>query len=113
MGLMLGYVRDKTFVVTDAVRLPVEGTETRVNAQDDANEYIVTYLERSRQAGQMENAVGWYHSHPGYGCWLSGIDVGTQFNQQVRFDLSILKKMLISEALLLKLKSSSLLIEMR
>jgi hypothetical protein len=22
--------------------------------------------------------VGWYHSHPGYGCWLSGIDVGTQ-----------------------------------
>jgi hypothetical protein len=26
--------------------------------------------------------VGWYHSHPGYGCWLSGIDVGTQNIQQ-------------------------------
>ena len=26
--------------------------------------------------------VGWYHSHPGYGCWLSGIDVGTQMTQQ-------------------------------
>lgn len=27
--------------------------------------------------------VGWYHSHPGYGCWLSGIDVTTQMlNQQ-------------------------------
>ena len=26
--------------------------------------------------------VGWYHSHPGYGCWLSGIDVGTQAIQQ-------------------------------
>ncbi|VDO39224.1 unnamed protein product, partial [Onchocerca flexuosa] len=27
--------------------------------------------------------VGWYHSHPGYGCWLSGIDVSTQaLNQQ-------------------------------
>ena len=24
-----------------------------------------------------------YHSHPGYGCWLSGIDVSTQMlNQQ-------------------------------
>jgi proteasome lid subunit RPN8/RPN11 len=24
-----------------------------------------------------------YHSHPGYGCWLSGIDVDTQnFNQK-------------------------------
>jgi proteasome lid subunit RPN8/RPN11 len=27
--------------------------------------------------------LGWYHSHPGYGCWLSGIDVSTQMlNQQ-------------------------------
>lgn len=22
--------------------------------------------------------VGWYHSHPSFGCWLSGIDVATQ-----------------------------------
>jgi len=22
--------------------------------------------------------VGWYHSHPGFGCWLSGIDMNTQ-----------------------------------
>jgi COP9 signalosome complex subunit 5 len=35
------------------------------------------------RAGQLENAVGWYHSHPGYGCWLSGIDVGTQATQQM------------------------------
>ena len=35
------------------------------------------------QVGHMENAIGWYHSHPGYGCWLSGIDVSTQMlNQQ-------------------------------
>lgn len=30
----------------------------------------------------MENAIGWYHSHPGYGCWLSGIDVSTQMMNQ-------------------------------
>lgn len=82
MGLMLGYVEHETFIVTDAVRLPVEGTETRVNAQDEANEYIVKFLEMSRNSGQLENAVGWYHSHPGYGCWLSGIDVTTQHTQQ-------------------------------
>ncbi len=23
------------------------------------------------------NIIGWYHSHPSYGCWLSGIDVDT------------------------------------
>ncbi len=21
--------------------------------------------------------VGWYHSHPGFGCWLSGVDINT------------------------------------
>lgn len=86
MGLMLGYVEHETFIVTDAIRLPVEGTETRVNAQSEADEYMVKYLERSRQAGQLENAVGWYHSHPGYGCWLSGIDVQTQSTQQTFSD---------------------------
>ena len=34
------------------------------------------------QVGRLENAIGWYHSHPGYGCWLSGIDVNTQMNNQ-------------------------------
>lgn len=82
MGLMLGKIEANTFVVTDSFRLPVEGTETRVNAQDEANEYMVEFLQRARDSGQMENAVGWYHSHPGYGCWLSGIDVNTQKTQQ-------------------------------
>lgn len=35
-----------------------------------------------RQVGRQENAIGWYHSHPGYGCWLSGIDVSTQMLNQ-------------------------------
>ncbi|RAL14908.1 Mov34/MPN/PAD-1 family protein [Aspergillus homomorphus CBS 101889] len=83
MGLMQGYIVSETFVVTDAYRLPVEGTETRVNAQEEANEYMVSYLQSCRDAGRMENAVGWYHSHPGYGCWLSGIDVTTQDMQQL------------------------------
>ena len=40
----------------------------------------ITYFLQT--VGRLENAVGWYHSHPGYGCWLSGIDVGTQMTQQ-------------------------------
>lgn len=82
MGLMQGKIDGDTFIVTDAFRLPVEGTETRVNAQDEANEYMVRYLQACREQGKLENAVGWYHSHPGYGCWLSGIDVSTQHIQQ-------------------------------
>jgi COP9 signalosome complex subunit 5 len=42
-----------------------------------------THAPHPTQTGRLENAIGWYHSHPGYGCWLSGIDVATQrLNQQ-------------------------------
>jgi len=83
MGLMLGKVDGNTMLVMDVFALPVEGTETRVNAQAAAYEYMTQYIESAKQVGRLENAIGWYHSHPGYGCWLSGIDVTTQMvNQQ-------------------------------
>ncbi|KAL2017877.1 hypothetical protein VTK56DRAFT_1581 [Thermocarpiscus australiensis] len=84
MGIMQGYVDGPALVVTDAFRLPVEGTETRVNAQGDAVEYLVQYLSLCRHESRAENVIGWYHSHPGYGCWLSGIDVATQQLQQLQ-----------------------------
>ena len=31
-----------------------------------------------KQVGRPEMVVGWYHSHPGFGCWLSGVDINTQ-----------------------------------
>jgi len=83
MGLMQGSIHGDTFVVSDALRLPVEGTETRVNAQEDAMEYMVKFTSMARENNQADNIVGWYHSHPGYGCWLSGVDVNTQNTQQM------------------------------
>lgn len=83
MGLLQGKVQNDTFVVIDSFALPVEGTETRVNAQAEAYEYMVDFQGTSKDVGRLENIVGWYHSHPGYGCWLSGIDCSTQMlNQQ-------------------------------
>lgn len=83
MGLLLGKVDGNTMLVMDSFAAPVEGTETRVNAQAQAYEYMAAYTESSKQVGRLENVIGWYHSHPGYGCWLSGIDVSTQMlNQQ-------------------------------
>lgn len=35
-------------------------------------------LDMLKQTGRGEIVVGWYHSHPGFGCWLSGVDVNTQ-----------------------------------
>ncbi|KAJ9517658.1 hypothetical protein QJQ45_025133 [Haematococcus lacustris] len=75
MGILQGKIQGDTFIVIDTFALPVEGTETRVNAQAEAYEFMAVH--------RLENAVGWYHSHPGYGCWLSGIDCATQMlNQQ-------------------------------
>ncbi|KAH6559889.1 hypothetical protein BASA50_007206 [Batrachochytrium salamandrivorans] len=83
MGMMQGKVIGDTMIVMDSFALPVEGTETRVNAQAEGYEYMVEYMTKIKEVGRLENVIGWYHSHPGYGCWLSGIDVGTQMlNQQ-------------------------------
>jgi COP9 signalosome complex subunit 5 len=82
MGLLQGKVHDRTMIVMDAFALPVEGTETRVNAQAEGYEYMIQYLEKIKEVDRLENALGWYHSHPGYGCWLSGIDVSTQMLNQ-------------------------------
>ncbi|KAL1521892.1 hypothetical protein AB1Y20_021543 [Prymnesium parvum] len=88
MGLMQGKIdpddpRGPCFIVMDAFALPVEGTETRVNAQADAYEYMVEFQRLAFDGSRKENIMGWYHSHPGYGCWLSGIDCSTQIlNQQ-------------------------------
>jgi len=35
-------------------------------------------LDMLKQTNRPEMVVGWYHSHPGFGCWLSGVDVNTQ-----------------------------------
>ena len=77
MGYMQGFPKGDTLFVTDSFALPVEGTETRVNAGDEANLYTINYTEGGKRVARFENVVGWYHSHPGYGCWLSGIDVDT------------------------------------
>lgn len=82
MGLLQGKIDGDSFVILDSFALPVEGTETRVNAGAEAIEYMAQYVSLSENAGRKERVVGWYHSHPGYGCWLSGIDLNTQLTYQ-------------------------------
>lgn len=82
MGSIQGQVIDHAFVVNDVFPLPVEGTETRVNAGAEGNEFMVSYTTNCPQVARREGIIGWYHSHPGYGCWLSGIDVSTQSSNQ-------------------------------
>lgn len=48
MGLMQGKVVNRTFCVMDTFALPVQGTETRVNAQEEASGYMIQHMEGSK-----------------------------------------------------------------
>merc|ERR1719158_1991074 len=77
MGLMLGeFVDEYTVVVIDVFAMPQSGTGVSVEAVDPV--FQMKMLEMLKQTGRPEMVVGWDHSHPGFGCWLSGVDINTQ-----------------------------------
>ena len=77
MGLMLGeFVDEYTVRVDDVFAMPQSGTGVSVEAVDPV--FQTKMLDMLKQTGRPEMVVGWYHSHPGFGCWLSGVDINTQ-----------------------------------
>ena len=96
MGLMLGeFVDDYTvssltsrgrgqtydqISCVDVFAMPQSGTTVTVESVDHV--FQTKMLDMLKQTGRPEMVVGWYHSHPGFGCWLSSVDVNTQ---QVRY----------------------------
>jgi len=77
MGLMLGeFVDDFTVRVVDVFAMPQSGTGVSVEAVDPV--FQTKMMDMLRQTGRPETVVGWYHSHPGFGCWLSSVDINTQ-----------------------------------
>ncbi|KAK9367321.1 JAB1/Mov34/MPN/PAD-1 ubiquitin protease-domain-containing protein [Lipomyces kononenkoae] len=77
MGLMLGeFVDDFTVRVIDVFAMPQSGTGVSVEAVDPV--FQTKMMEMLKQTGRDQMVVGWYHSHPGFGCWLSSVDINTQ-----------------------------------
>ncbi len=58
MGMLAGRAAGDAFVVLDAFPLPVVGTETRVNAQAEANEYMIDFLETNKVKGREREREG-------------------------------------------------------
>eukprot|EP00806_Schmidingerella_arcuata_P006889 Macronucleus_729.p1 GENE.Macronucleus_729~~Macronucleus_729.p1 ORF type:complete len:325 (+),score=65.28 Macronucleus_729:127-975(+) len=83
MGVIMGeYIDEYTIDVSDVFAMPQLQTTVSVEAVDPA--YQAKMFEMLKVVGKELVMVGWYHSHPGYGCWLSAVDVQTQksFEQQ-------------------------------
>ena len=79
MGLMLGETVDEyTTKVVDVFAMPQSGNLVSVESVDPV--YQKDMLDMLKQTQRTENVVGWYHSHPGFGCWLSSVDINTQVN---------------------------------
>ncbi|KAL6120500.1 hypothetical protein NUSPORA_02766 [Nucleospora cyclopteri] len=77
MGLMLGeFVDEYNVKVVDVFAMPQSGTGVTVEAVDPI--FQTKMMDILKATGRTETVVGWYHSHPGFGCWLSSTDVSTQ-----------------------------------
>lgn len=77
MGLLLGsFIDDYTIQVVDVFAMPQSGTTVNVESVDEV--FQTNMMEMLKVTGRPENVVGWYHSHPGFGCWLSSTDCNTQ-----------------------------------
>ncbi|RXK36410.1 26S proteasome regulatory subunit N11 [Tremella mesenterica] len=77
MGLMLGeFVDEYTISCVDVFAMPQSGTTVTVESVDHV--FQTKMLDMLKQTGRPEMVVGWYHSHPGFGCWLSSVDINTQ-----------------------------------
>jgi 26S proteasome regulatory subunit N11 len=77
MGLMVGEIVDEyTITVVDVFSMPQTGTTVSVESVDPV--YQQQFMDMMKQVGRDQSCVGWYHSHPGFGPWLSGTDVQTQ-----------------------------------
>jgi 26S proteasome regulatory subunit N11 len=77
MGLMMGtFFRDDEgvyAVVADTATAALDADDCSVRFSRDGLEGLFESIDRC--AG--ETVVGWYHSHPGFGCYLSETDIRT------------------------------------
>ncbi|NPD89455.1 MAG: hypothetical protein HGN29_12115 [Asgard group archaeon] len=76
-GVLLGYLDEdgETLIVTDFDTGSQKQTSTFVTLDDEA---LVQIVEDLQKRERNETIVGWAHTHPSFGCFLSGTDKNTQ-----------------------------------
>ncbi|MFP4196048.1 MAG: Mov34/MPN/PAD-1 family protein [Methanomassiliicoccales archaeon] len=79
MGFLLGQVfqmgGDRYALVRDVVTTDLEASSVQVRFDRSSYESLFSDLE---ECGFDYLIVGWYHSHPGHGCFMSSTDIETQ-----------------------------------
>lgn len=69
-------MNEMTIKVVDVFFMPQKGSTVTLKDLDSV--FQARMMSMLKQTGRSEIVVGWYRSHPGFGCWPSPIDVNTQ-----------------------------------
>jgi proteasome lid subunit RPN8/RPN11 len=75
IGLLIGFLLDDGLWINDIVAAGNEDTETSCILPPKKLARVADDIVKGKIDGRI---VGWYHSHPGYGVFMSEIDVETQ-----------------------------------
>lgn len=89
MGIMLGQKIDEYAIeIFDVFATPQVATGQNVETTDE--KYMLTYMKLLERTGYSNLVyVGWYHSHPGFDVWLSGVDYENQKNMEQLDDRAV------------------------
>ncbi|NHK30093.1 MAG: hypothetical protein FK730_01990 [Asgard group archaeon] len=74
-GYLIGYVDKDKVIITDSTFAVASSTPTHVRLDEMAQYRIIEEIEKR---GGKETIVGFWHTHPGIGCFMSGTDIATQ-----------------------------------
>ena len=74
-GYLIGYVEKGKVIITDSTFAVAKSTPSHVQLDEMAQFRIIEEIEKRNG---KETILGFWHSHPGLGCFMSGTDVATQ-----------------------------------
>jgi len=79
-GILVGKLKEGELIINGLETGQQSATRVHVTLHDEFLVEIATkYAERD------EKIVGWYHSHPNFGCFMSSTDIDTQRRYQALF----------------------------
>jgi proteasome lid subunit RPN8/RPN11 len=85
-GFLIGKIERNRLIVTRATFPRQIGTRTHVSINDVD---MALLAEELAERGAGEVIIGWHHTHPGLGVFMSGTDVSTQSRYQAFFPEAI------------------------
>ena len=83
-GILVGKLKDEDLIINGLETGQQSATYVHVTLHD---EFLIEMADK--YAKREEKIVGWYHSHPAMGCFLSSTDIDTQQRYQALFPSAV------------------------